>query len=62
MKGSYFGFGILACKVKNTLIFLCIYVLSYFLNDSQMIRSTMHFPKPLRFKTLPDVFIHLELC
>ncbi len=66
-------------KVKKTLSFSynMHLFLPYLLNDSQTIRSTIHFSKPLlcvtlicgdwsisfqRFKTLQDVFIHLELC
>ncbi len=43
-----------ACKVKKHFHFLiiCIYFLPYLLNDSQTIRSTIHFSKPLLYVML----------
>ncbi len=53
MKGSYFGFGRHACKVKNTFIFYNMHLfLPYLLNDSQTIHSTIHFFKLLLCVTL----------
>ncbi len=53
MKGSYFGFGSpqqqvdMHARSKNTLSYNMHLFLSYLLNDSQTIRSTIHFSKPL---------------
>ncbi len=59
MKGSYFGFGSpqqqvdMHARSKNTLISYNMHLFSpYLLNDSQTIRSTIHFSKPLLCMTL----------